>query len=279
MPAKLHGLSGIIPARNCISLDYCVDEAILSMIPVCDEIVVCDSDSDDGTRQLLDDWANREDKIKVINWPWPRFPTPDEVERDDLTRPKGDARMLIAWINHAREQCSYDMVCQLDADEVFDPRGYKRMRQAVDELTPVWFKRANLWGNPKMGIFEAPHGTVCGERVVRISPQDIELCSDEPRPEGEPECRKRAIDDMGDTLMVFHLGFLREQEKFLKKSRVMQAALMNCYDPRLRQAEKTGESWVELSPFPADKPLLGFNASQLPGFAKEWLRKRNFKIA
>lgn len=277
--AKMHGLSGILPVRNAISLDYSYNEAILSMIPVCDEIVICDSDSDDGTRAELDAWAKREEKIRVINYPWPRFPTPEEVERDDLTRPKSDPRMLVAWINFAREQCSFNTIAQLDADEVFCPRGYPEMRRAVDDRTPRWFRRINLWGNPDMGIFEAPHGTVCGERVVRVSRQAIELCSDEPRPEGEPECRRTAISDHGDTLKIFHLGFLRRPEAFLRKSRVVQAAIHNCYDPRLREAEKTGGSWVKLSPFPADRPLLGYPARDWPRYVKTWLQDRGYKNA
>lgn len=276
MSAKMQGLSGIIPIRNAISLDYSFNEAILSMLPVCDEVILCDSDSDDGTRQELDGWAKRSDKIKVINYPWPRFPTPDEVERDQRDRPKSDPRMLVAWINFARAHCGYTMICQLDADEVFDPRGHKAMRQAVADFTPRWFRRINLWGDPDMGIWEAPHGTVCGERVVRVSRQNIELCSDEPRPEGEPECRKTAIVDHGDTLRIWHLGFLRKQESFLKKSRIVQAAIHNTYDNRLREAEKTGRSWVKLSPFPEDKPLLGVDVSAAPDYVKTWLRERGF---
>ena len=272
MTILIHGLSGFVPVRNGILLDYCFEEAIKSLLPVCDEVIACDSDSTDGTRELLDGWSLVEPKLRVINYPWPVFPSPDEVEADLLTRPAGNPRMLIAWLNFCREHCRFDTQITLDADEVLDPRGHLEVKNAVNDRLPRWFRRINFWGTP---AWEAPHGTVCGERVVKMGPTAYETCSDEPRPEGEPEIRRLAID--GPNLTVFHLGFLRKQNAFLLKSRVMQAALHNCYDPRLREAEKTGKPWFECSPFPADKPLLPVNEwAAFPDYVKDWLRARGF---
>lgn len=273
MTAKLHGLSGYIPVRNALSLDYCYREAAMSLLPICDEVILCDSDSTDGTRQEMDEWAKVNSKLRIINYPWPRLPTPDEVERDDPHRPKGDPRMLIAWLNFARAECAYDTQMTLDADEVLSPKAYAEVRRAVADRIPRWCQRVNLWGDP---FHEAPHGSVCGERVVRIAPTAMEMCSDEPRPEGEPEIRVKAID--GPELKIFHLGFLRPQAAFLKKSRVMQSALMNCYDPRLREAERTGESWIKLSPFPTGWSILEYPHRDWPDFVTAWLKERGYKV-
>lgn len=274
MTAKIHGLSGYIPIRDGNSLDYSWREAAQSLLPVCDELILCDSDSTDGTRQDMDEWARQNEKIRVINYPWPRLPTPDEVERDDPHRPKGDPRMLIAWLNFCRAACLYDHQITLDADEVLSERAYPEVRQAVADSEPRWFNRINFWGDP---FHEAPHGTVCGECVVKIGPTDLEMCSDEPRPEGEPKIRQLAI--RGSTnLKIFHLGFLRRQGPFLKKSRVMQGALHNCFDPRLREAERTGESWVKLSPFPADKPMLEYPHRDWPPYVTAWLQQRGYAV-
>lgn len=181
--------------------------------------------------------------------------------------------MLIHWLNYARQFCGFDTQISLDADEVLDPRAYPEVRRAVDDRIPRWFSRINLWGDP---FHEAPHGTVCGERVVKLGPTSMEMVSDEPRPEGEPEIRKLAID--GPNLKIFHLGFLRRQDAFLKKSRVVQAMIMNTYDPRLREAEKTGKSWVELSPFPPDKPLLGYPWKDWPPYVNDWLKERGYSV-
>lgn len=270
MSILLHGLTGIVPVRNGVSLDYCFEEAIKSLLPVCHEVIACDSDSSDGTRDKLDDWALAEPKLRVINYPWPLLPSPDQVQADQLDRPAGNPRMLIRWINFAREHCRFDTQINLDADEVLDPRSHQEVRNAVADRIPRWFRRINFWGTPN---WEAPHGTVCGEKVVKMGPSHMEACSDEPRPEGEPEIRRLAID--GANLTIFHLGFLRHQDAFLRKSRVMQAALHNCYDPRLREAEKTGRNWVDCSPFPEGKPLLPVNEwAYFPDYVKAWLKAR-----
>ena len=268
----IHGLSGFVPVRNGIDLDYCFEEAIRSLLPICDEVIACDSDSTDSTRARLAELSVLEPKLRIINYPWPVLPSPDEVERDDLKRPPGNPRMLIKWLNFAREHCRYDTQITLDADEVLDPRGHQEIRNAISDRIPRWFRRINFWGTPN---WEAPHGTVCGEKVVKLGPTEYETCSDEPRPEGEPEIRRLAID--GPNLVIWHLGFLREQKAFLRKSRVMQAALHSCYDPRLREAEKGDKPWHEYSPFPEGKPLLPVNEwSAFPDYIKIWLAKRGY---
>ena len=83
MSAKQEGLSGYIPVRDGNSLDYCWREAAMSLLPIVDELILCDSDSTDGTRKDMDDWAAVNSKIRVVNYPWPRLPTPEEVTQED----------------------------------------------------------------------------------------------------------------------------------------------------------------------------------------------------
>ena len=63
-------ISGYTLSRNLLSLDYCIRETLLCLMPVCDEVVVCDSDSTDGTRELLDAMAAMFPKLRVINRRW-----------------------------------------------------------------------------------------------------------------------------------------------------------------------------------------------------------------
>lgn len=272
MTMLLHGLSGYVPVKDGDSLDYCWREAVRSLLPVCDEVIICDSDSSDSTREESVKWTLVDPKVFYFNRPWPLLPSPDEVERDDLTRPSGDPVMLIKWLNFCRSMCRFDTQIHLDADEVLDPRGHQEINNAIADRLPRWFRRINFWGDPR---HEAPHGTVCGERVVYMGPTEYEMHSDEPTPQGEPEIRRLAVD--GPNLTVWHLGFLRKPDAFLRKSRVMQGALHNCYDPRLREAERTGRSWVDLSPFPEGKPLLEVNEwAAFPDYVKSWLNARGY---
>lgn len=273
MNAKQHGLSAYIPVLNPTRLDYSWRESATSLLGVADELIFIDAGSDDGSLEEMRQWANIDSRVRIIHYDLPRLPTWEEVDRDDLTRPKGDPRMLIHWLNYARQFCDFDHQISLDADEVLDPKGYPEIRKAVEDGIPRWFNRVNFWGDP---FHEAPHGTVCGERVAKLGPTRYEMVSDEPRPEGEPEMRKLAIN--GQHLKIFHLGFLRRPDAFLRKSRVVQAMIHNCYDPRLREAEQTGKSWVELSPFPKGKELLAYPHHDWPPYVNDWLKERGYSI-
>lgn len=247
------GLSGIIPIRDGILCDYCPELGVQSMLPVCDEVIISDGGSTDGTREFFLEWAKREPKLRVLDWPWPD--------------PKGNPWFLVEWINWTRQFAAFDNVCELDADETFDPVSYPRMRLAVERREGLWFHRVNLWKSPQ---FEAPRGTVCGHLVVRQNPTELPMVSDNPYPEGEPEVRRRAMRD--PSLRIWHLGFLRDKKKFLVKSRREQWYLLNAWDPRLQRAEDTGEDWVELATW-KDKPLLNVH-EPLPEMVKPWLRAR-----
>ena len=59
---------GFTFVRNAIRFDYPVTESILSVLPVCDEIVVAVGNSDDGTRKLIESISSP--KIKIIDTVW-----------------------------------------------------------------------------------------------------------------------------------------------------------------------------------------------------------------
>jgi glycosyltransferase involved in cell wall biosynthesis len=247
------GLSGYIPVRNGNRLDYCWREAARSLLPVVDELILCDSDSDDGTREDMVRWAGVDPKIRVINWPWPN--------------PVGQGRMLIGWLNFARQHCEYDMQITTDADEVLCEKAYPAVREAVAKGGCRWFFRLHFWRDLK---HLAPLGKVAGEYVARLGPTKLEMVSDEPRPEGEAEIRLRA--QMDERLRFFHYGFVRPAPAFFAKSKVMQMALCNDYDKRLQTAEETGQNWFDLTD--VGGPLVPYPEDDHPAVARGWLTER-----
>lgn len=253
----LPGITGVVPVRNGLSLQYCFELSIESLLGVCDEVLVSDGGSTDGTREKLAEWAAREPKLILIDFPW--------------ENPVGDLWFLSRWINHALKQARYDMQCQLDADEVLDPRCYSMMRWLAQRRVPARFHRINLWGDPWT---EAPHGTVCAHNPTRLGPIEHPAVCDNLHPV-EPWVNENA--EVHPELRIWHLGFLRDQPQFLAKSRQMQSMLCNTYDPILRKCEETGESWVKNSPFPEDKPLI-VHGIKLPEIILPWLRERKFEV-
>ena len=60
-------VSGFTFIRNAIKLDYPVKEAILSILPLVDEMIVAVGKSDDETKILIESLG---DKIKIIDTTW-----------------------------------------------------------------------------------------------------------------------------------------------------------------------------------------------------------------
>lgn len=251
------GITGIVPVRNGNSLQYCWQLAVESLLGVCDEVIISDGESGDGTLEEMIAWQAREPKIVLHRHKW--------------DNPVGDLWFLSRWINEALQLAKFDMQCQLDADEVLDPRSYGMMRVFASQRRPCRFHRVNLWGDPWT---EAPHGTVCAHNPTRLGPIEHPAVCDNLHPV-EPWVNVHA--ETHPELRIWHLGFLRDQPQFLAKSRQMQMMLVNTYDPILRKCEETGESWVKNSPFPADKPLIKHGIS-LPENIKPWLRERGHAI-
>lgn len=248
------GLSGYVPVRNGDSLDYCWRLAAESLLAVCDEVIICDADSTDGTHEAADEWSSREKRLRVINYPWPN--------------PVGDPWMLQKWLNFIREQVRYSSQITLDADEVLHPDSYPEICAAAHRGECRWFKRMNFWKDSRHLV---PDGWVCGMNVARLGPSELMMVSDNPHPDGEPEIRRRAT--YHDSLRIWHLGFLRKPAAFFAKSKAMQSFICNSYDPRLTEAEKTGQPWYELSTFPAE--LVPYDGPH-PEIVHEWLKARGY---
>lgn len=252
MSSRKRGISGYLCIRNGLSLDYCFELAIESLLPICDEVVVCDSESSDGTRGTLEAMAHQHPKIRIIDWPWPN--------------PVGVMFWYVGWINFVREQLKYDHQLFLDADECLSPRSYPAIIDAFHEGGSRMFRRLNFWKDAK---HLAPEGHYCGHMVARFGPTSLWMPSDAPDPIGPQTMLKLATHD--DRLEVFHYGALREPHAFVEKSKVMQTAIFNSVDSRLIQAQKDGVDWEPRCPFPV--PLQDFGGKH-PEIAIPWLAAR-----
>jgi glycosyltransferase involved in cell wall biosynthesis len=108
-------VSGFTIARNVIKYDYPVLEAIRSILPLCDELIVAVGKSDDDTLELIRSIADS--KIKIIETVW-----------DDALREGGRVLALetdkaYAAINPKADWCFY-----IQADEVIHEQYYDAIR-------------------------------------------------------------------------------------------------------------------------------------------------------
>lgn len=253
-------LGGNVCIRNGLSLDYCFREAIESLLPICDKVYVSDGESEDGTKELLQEWANREPKLFVSTYIWPR--------------PKADIDFWVNWLNANRKHIGEDFHIQLDADEVLHENSYPILEELKKNTKPsgrvsLRCVRYNFWRDAKSLI---PPGHCLGHRVVRVAPTNIWLPSD-----GEHALGCEAISITQESAMeIFHYGFLRKRDAYFKKSKQLHGFFFGTYDDRLTEAEKSDGNWMEnIKDVPWTSQLQGFNGTH-PARMKSWLDERGY---
>lgn len=246
------GIGGNVCVRNGFELDYCWVQAVESLLPVCDEVVVCDSDSIDGTREYAEHMAKREPKIRVINWPWPN--------------PVGDWDWWVTWLNFSREHIKTPWHLQLDADEVLHENSYSRVLDFTrkNPNRSANFIRYNFWLDSRHC---APIGHCCAPIVTRLAPSNLWLPSDCYHPKGDRVLKIKKTTKME----ICHYGFLRKREAYFRKAKVVEIAFANNYDERLKAIENVTGNWMEKLPYP--EPLITFTGSH-PRVIHRWLKDR-----
>lgn len=252
-------LGGFVCVRNGDRLDYCWREAVASLLPVCSEIVISDSNSNDGTTEVLHQMARDEPKIRVINWPW--------------TDPKGESHhAFIRWLNFARSHLTTDCQITLDADEVLDdnPLCHRVILDALHTDNPCrFFHRLNFWRDARSLI--PPH-YCCAHHVARMGPASYFVHSDEPRTENGQDWRILDEAVFHPDLKIFHLGFLRRREAFYEKAKAVGSMWFASYDERIKAAEEAGKPVWESECEYSDK-LIPYSGGY-PASVRRWLEER-----
>jgi hypothetical protein len=112
-------VSGFTIAKNAVTFDYPVVEAITSVLPVCDEFVVNVGDCNDGTLELIQNINSP--KIKIIQSIW-----------DDTLREGG--KLLANETNRAFDAISADSdwAFYIQADEMLHEKYLDTVRVAME---------------------------------------------------------------------------------------------------------------------------------------------------
>ncbi|MCG9880640.1 MAG: glycosyltransferase family 2 protein [Bacteroidia bacterium] len=133
-------VSGFTIVRNAIKYDYPVVESILSLLPICDEVVVLVGKSEDETLALIEEIGS--DKIKIYHSIW-----------DDSLREGGKVLALETdkakkLVNPKADWCFY-----IQADEVVNDEYYGQIKDAMKqykddpEVEGLLFAYQHFFGN------------------------------------------------------------------------------------------------------------------------------------
>jgi len=126
-------ISGYTTAYNLKGYPY--KESIKSMLGFCDEVVVVDGCSDDGTWEELEALASEDDRIQLYQNPW------------DFEEPGMDG-MQKAF---ARALCSNEFLWQQDCDEIVHEDDYDNIKKITKRFPTshdiLHLPIIELWGN------------------------------------------------------------------------------------------------------------------------------------
>ncbi|GAB4289323.1 MAG: hypothetical protein Kow0098_07240 [Ignavibacteriaceae bacterium] len=111
-------ISGFTIVRNGIKYFYPFREAILSILPLCDELIVNVGDSEDDTLTVVKSINNN--KIKIIERKW------------DMSLREG-GKVLSIETNAALKQCTGDWCFYIQADEVLHEMFYPAVKDAMEK--------------------------------------------------------------------------------------------------------------------------------------------------
>jgi len=133
-------ISGYTTTKDCIKAQYPWSQCIGSMLEFCDEVVVVDGGSTDGTLEQLYQWAETEPKLKVHvverDWNHPRFAVFDGAQKAE-----------------ARKRCAGQFLWQMDADEIVPPGDGEKIvqlcRNFPREVDLVSLPVVEYWGGPR----------------------------------------------------------------------------------------------------------------------------------
>jgi len=245
-------LGGSIFVRDAVRLDYCLEAAINSLAPVCDELVALDCGSTDGTVDLLRALAAQHPHLHVhTGHPW-------EV---------GDNYLRLALhANAARELLDTRWHFMIQADEVLHEASYPKLREAVAAdgwgATTFRVRRVNLYGDVGRCVRYDSSAKPCSDMPTRLALSTYPAVGDA---ESIVESDGPDLSMVGH-ITLFHYGFVRAGEALIDKTIEMQSWFHGpgaTVDERVlrMRAERTGFRYAdiigdhELMPIPIGHPV------------------------
>jgi len=158
-------LSGVSITHDVFRLGYCFKESLQSLLDLCDEVVVADAESTDGTLEYLHEVECANPKLKVIQTPW------------EL----GEKHERLAIIsNMAREEISSPWYFYLQGDEVLHENEMDSIRKAVasGNADKYVVGRINFWKDANHYVYPESGCLPCSHQICRFAKKEYPLVGD-----------------------------------------------------------------------------------------------------
>jgi hypothetical protein len=199
-------VSGFTFIKNAIQFDYPVVEAIRSILPLCDEVVVAVGDSSDDTRTLI---SNIDPKIRIIDTIW------DPSLREGGAVLADETNKALRSINNNPDWCFY-----IQGDEVLHEQYLDTVRENMRrwkdhrEVDGLLFKYKHFYGS----FDYTASSSKWYRNEIRIVRHDPSIYSYRDaqgfRKDNDEKLRVKAMD-----AYIYHYGWVRPPKTMMDKTR------------------------------------------------------------
>jgi len=251
----MNKLCGVQIVRNGVKYDYCFKESILSMLPICDCVVVGYVESEDNTLEVLKSIDS--DKLRILMLTEADWNFQDGCERLSY--------LTNACIQEA-DRLGYQYILSLQSDEILDPSSFSAIKAALNVGAEGYLcTRINLWKSPYLELSVEHNRLPCSKYIARLSKSCYRAYSD------AESIGVQSVEDFVHHIKIWHMGFVRKREVMKSKIINMQVGVfsMSNYDSKLDQCEVFNpDLWFD--PKNDLTPITG----ELPIVIQEWAKER-----
>lgn len=240
-------LGGVQFIYNAIECDYPVVESLTALKDCCDQVVVVDAGSTDGTQALLYNLGV------------------DVLYLDEWDKHQGRQK-LSYFTNRAIELLNTDWFISVQADEILSEHSFDNIRAAIqyDNVDSYVCKRWNLWRDPLSYLELEQNRKPCSDEVIRLARSYARAYDDAE----QIAAKNTHVFGKPENIEIFHVGFIRNPVKHVIKARRMLVDVFG-----LGMDSRIGDK------FDPDKfPFTGKDIQPLPGplpkYIKDWCVER-----
>lgn len=253
-------ISGTLFAHNVLRFDYCAKESIQGLLGFCDEVVVLDCESTDGTLEMLNQMAAENSKLVVI--PGVKWERGHKHERLAIQANDAIDRITSEW--NFMGQC----------DEVVHEDSYQAIRDAI--TNPRWdafaCRRYNLFGDFNHMISLTSQKKPCSDVVIRIGKKHVRAMGD-----AESLHQANLSGEYTDRIKIFHYGLVRKPEALIAKSIDMQSWFHHPGHVDKRILKMRDENYFDPYELIAKEEIVPVPYHH-PAIMKDWIQARSVLV-
>lgn len=242
---------------NLERFDFPYVQAVQSLCDVCDQVVVLDCGSTDGTLQKLQEGVIRNRNM--------------DLYLDGDWNCRDDRRRLPMLANMALSRLQTEWHIGLQADEVIHESSYDTIHEAIGAVRGEGYgiRRLNLWGSMDTCFRFDYSQKPCSDVVIRIGKTRYPFYGD-----AESLAVHNPQFDFVDRIVTFHYSYVRKPDVGLDKAIWMTGWFWGTGqpDPKLVEQKRNYGLFkaLEIHPASALQPI----PMQHPAYMKGWVEER-----